>query len=112
MLLVLLVYPSLHHVTEFHDGLGAVASKVTVEMPLSEAIFEAVNDVLIGDVGVGGACVEETPGVRPQGLIPLLLAVRQVMESTCSKHGALKVVNEERFKSSKESMESGLRLPS
>jgi hypothetical protein len=39
--------------------------------------------------------VEETSGVIPQGLIPLLLALRQVMASTFSKHGALEVVDED-----------------
>jgi hypothetical protein len=93
MFLVLLTGPSLHHVMKFHDGVGAVASKIAVEVLLGKAILEAVDDVLIGDVGDGGASIEETPGVRPQGLVLLLLALRQVMASTCSKHGALEVVD-------------------
>jgi hypothetical protein len=66
-----------------------------VEVPLSEPILEAVDDVLVGDVSNGGMSVEETSGVIPQGLIPLLLALRQVMASTFSKHGALEVVDED-----------------
>jgi hypothetical protein len=38
-----------------------------------EAILEVVDDVLVGDVGDGGSYLEEMPGVRPQGLIHLLL---------------------------------------
>jgi hypothetical protein len=59
--LVHLVGPLLHHVTELYDGRGAVATKVTVEVSLGEAILEAVDDILIGDVGDGGASVEEAP---------------------------------------------------
>jgi hypothetical protein len=92
--LVLLVTPSLHHVMKFHDGVGPVASKVAVEVPLGEAILEAVDDVLVEDVGDGGTGVEEALGVGPQDLVLLLLALRQVMTSTCPKHGALEVVDE------------------
>jgi hypothetical protein len=38
-----------------------------------EAVLEAVDDILIGDVGDSGAHLEETPGVGPQGLVLLLL---------------------------------------
>jgi hypothetical protein len=38
-----------------------------------EAILEAADDVLVGNVGDGGSHLEEAPGVRPQGLIQLLL---------------------------------------
>jgi hypothetical protein len=36
-------------------------------------ILEATDDVLIGDVGDGGAHLDEMPSVRPQGLIHLLV---------------------------------------
>jgi hypothetical protein len=94
-LMVILVHPSLHHVVEFHNSLGAVASTIAVEILLDEAVLEAVDDVLVGDVGDGGVGVEETPGVRPQGLVPFLLALRQFMASSCSKHGALEVVDKD-----------------
>jgi hypothetical protein len=73
VLLILLVSPSLHHVTKLHGSLGAVASKVAVDVLHGEAILEAVDDVLVGDVGDGGAHLEEVPGVGPQGLVLLLL---------------------------------------
>jgi hypothetical protein len=59
-----------------------------------EAILEAVDDVLIGDVGDCGAHLEEAPGVGSQGLVHLLLDLRQVMTITCSEHGTLEVVDE------------------
>jgi hypothetical protein len=59
-----------------------------------EAILEAVDNVLIADVGDGGAGVEEASGVGPQGLVLLLLALRQVVMNTCPKHGALEVIDE------------------
>jgi hypothetical protein len=80
---------------KLYNSLRAVAFKVVVEVPFDAAILEAINDVLIGDVGDGGVGVEEAPGVRPQGLVLLLLALRQVVTSTCSKHGALEVVNKD-----------------
>jgi hypothetical protein len=73
VLLVLLVSPSLHHVGELHDSLGAISAEVAVEVLRAEAILEAVDDVLVGDVGDGGTYLEEAPGVGPQGLVLLLL---------------------------------------
>lgn len=71
-LLVLLVHPSLHHVIELDDGLGSVASKVSEETLLGEAVLEALDDIFVGDVGAG---FEEAPSVGPQGLVLLLLAL-------------------------------------
>jgi hypothetical protein len=65
-----------------------------VGVPLGEALLEAVNDVFVGDVDDGGSGVEATPGVGPQGLVMLLLALRQVMTSTYLKHEALEVDDE------------------
>jgi hypothetical protein len=45
--LVLLIGPSLHHVAELYHGLGAVASKVPIEVQYGEAVLEVVVDVLI-----------------------------------------------------------------
>jgi hypothetical protein len=59
-----------------------------------ESILEAVNDILIGDVGDGGAHLEETPGVGPQVLVHLLLDMGQIVASACSDHGSLEVVDE------------------
>jgi hypothetical protein len=59
-----------------------------------EAILEAADDVLIGDVGDGGSHLEKMPGVGPQGLIHLLLDLGQIMASACFDHGSLEVVDE------------------
>jgi hypothetical protein len=53
-----------------------------------------VDDVLNGNVGDGGMHLEETPSVGPQGLVPLWLDLGQIMMSTCSDHGSLKVIDE------------------
>jgi hypothetical protein len=59
-----------------------------------EPVLEAADYVLIGDVGNGGAHLEEAPGVGPQGLVHLLLELGQIMASACSNHGSLEVVDE------------------
>jgi hypothetical protein len=59
-----------------------------------KAILEAADDILIGDVGDGGSHLEETPDVRPQGLVHLLLDQGQIVASVCSDHGSLEVVDE------------------
>jgi hypothetical protein len=59
-----------------------------------EAILEATDDVLIGDVGDDGACLKEMLCVGPQGLVHLLLHLGQVMASASPDHGSLEVVDE------------------
>jgi hypothetical protein len=86
-----------HHVAEFHGSSRAVASEVVVSVLREKTILEAADDVLVGDVGDGGSHLEEAPGVGPQGLIHLLLNLGQVMTSTCSDLGSLKVVDEGPF---------------
>lgn len=56
--------------------------------------MEAVNDVLLGDVGM---CVEEVACVRSQELIIFLLALSQIITSTCSIDRTLEVVDEDSF---------------
>jgi hypothetical protein len=73
LVLVLLVNHPRHHVAQLHGSSRAVAPKVMVRVLREEAILEAIDDVLIGDVGDGGTRLEETPCVGPQGLIHLLL---------------------------------------
>jgi hypothetical protein len=63
ILLILLVNPSLHHIMELHDSLGAVAPKVAVDVLRGEAVVEVVDDILIDDVGDVGAHVKEAPSV-------------------------------------------------
>jgi hypothetical protein len=63
--LIFLVSPPGHHVTQLHGSSWAVAPKVVVRVLLEEAVLETTHDVLIGDVGNGGAHLKETPFVRP-----------------------------------------------
>jgi hypothetical protein len=55
VLLILLVSPPSHHVTLFHGGSRAVASEVVVGVLREEAVLEAADDVLVGNVGDGGS---------------------------------------------------------
>jgi hypothetical protein len=95
VLLVFQIGPLLHHVPKLHGGSRAIASEVAVDMLQGKAVLEAMDDVLVGDVGDGCTYLEETPSVGPQGLILFLLDLRQIMASTCSEHGALEVVDED-----------------
>ena len=56
--------------------------------------MEAVDDVVVGDVGDG---VEESFEVRPRSFPALLLAQPEVVSSSWMMDGALKVVDEELF---------------
>jgi small-conductance mechanosensitive channel len=60
VLLVLLVGPPCHHVMQFHGSRRAIASKVVVRVLREEPVLEAADDILIGNVGDGGARLEET----------------------------------------------------
>jgi len=68
ILLLLVVGPDRHHITEFSNGLGSLLPKVSEEVPVGEALLEAVDDVLIGDVGDGGALLKEAASIGMQGL--------------------------------------------
>jgi hypothetical protein len=94
ILLVLLVSLSCHHIAQLYSCSRAIAPEVMVHVLREEPVLEAADDVLIGDVGDGGACLEETPGVGPQGLVHLLLHLGQIVASTRFDHGSLEVVNE------------------
>jgi hypothetical protein len=59
-----------------------------------EPILEAADDFFVGDVGDGGAHLEETSCVETQGLVHLLLHLGQVMASARPDHGSLEVVDE------------------
>jgi hypothetical protein len=94
VLLVLLVSPPCHHVTQLHGSSRAIAPEVMVCMLQEEPVLEAADDVFIGDVGDGGARLEEMLYVGTQGLVHLLLHLGQVVASACPDHGSLKVIDE------------------
>jgi hypothetical protein len=110
VLLILLVSPPCNHVTQLHGSSRAIAPEVVVCVLREEAMLEATDNVLIGDVGDGGVHLKETSCVRPQGLVHLLLHLGQVVASARPDHGSLEVVDEGLLESSHESMECGLRL--
>jgi hypothetical protein len=92
--LILLVSSPCHHVMQLHGSSWAVAPEVVVHVLREEAMLEAMDDVFIGDVGDGDVHLKETPCVRPQGLVHLLLHLGQVVASVHPDHGSLEVVDE------------------
>ena len=73
--LLLLVRPVCHQVRECPDGLGVLPAEISIEVPVGKAVLEAVDDVLMGDVGDGGMCLEEATSVGVQGFVFPLLAL-------------------------------------
>jgi len=59
-LLLFLVGPLQHHVVEGHNRSRSVSSEVAIELLSGKAVVEAVDDVVVDDVGDGGARVEES----------------------------------------------------
>jgi hypothetical protein len=73
---------------------------------------EAVDDVLLRDVGDGGPHIEETAGVGPEEFVTLLLALGEVVPGSCTGYHPLEVVDENLLEALQESMESLGRLSS
>jgi hypothetical protein len=94
---ILLIHPGLYHITKPYDGLGAVAIEVPKKGLVSDAVVVAVVDIFLGDVSDGGARVEEAVGVGAQELVPFLLALRQVITSTCPSDRSLEDVDEDQL---------------
>jgi hypothetical protein len=74
--------------------------------------MEAVDNILLRDVGDCGACVEETMSVGSQELVMFRFVLRQTVMSTCLSDRPLEVVGKTAFRSRQESMESFMRLSS
>ena len=55
--------PRRHHIAEFRDGLGSLPAEVPEDVPVCESLMKVVDDILVGDVGDGGALLEEMSGV-------------------------------------------------
>jgi hypothetical protein len=51
ILLVLLISPPCHHVTQLHGSSRAIAPEVVVRMLREESVLKAADDVFVGDVG-------------------------------------------------------------
>ena len=84
ILLLFVVGPLGHHVTDFHDGLGLLTAKVSEDVTVEEALMVAVDDILLGDVGDGGVFLKETLHIFSQELVPGLFTLRQIVMSTCA----------------------------
>jgi hypothetical protein len=97
ILLILVVSPPCHHVAQLYGSSWAIAPEVVVRVLREEPFPEAADDVFVGDVGDGGARLEEMPGGGSQGLVHLLLHLGQIMASARSDHGSLEVVDEGPF---------------
>jgi hypothetical protein len=69
--LILLVSPPCHHATQLHGSSRTVTTEVVVRVLREEAVLEATNDVLVGNVGDGAAHLEEISCVGPQDLVHL-----------------------------------------
>ena len=71
--LLLFVSPALHHILLIYHYFGAITPKVTVQGLDSDAALEVVDDIVVGDVGDAGSCVEKALDVAPDRLALLLL---------------------------------------
>jgi hypothetical protein len=75
-------------------GPGAASTEVFEGAAVVETVLEEVYDLLVGDIGYGGALVEEAPHVLAKGLALFLLHHSQVHASTQSAHSAREVAGE------------------
>jgi hypothetical protein len=63
--LLFLLGPVMHHVMKPRNSLRPVPPKVPVDALVSDAVVEAVNDVLLRDIHNGGADIEEAACIGP-----------------------------------------------
>jgi hypothetical protein len=77
------------------NGLQPVPPKIPVDAWVSDAVVEAVDDVILRDVRDGGADVEETLCVEPQELATFLLTLSKIVMSTYASDRSLEVVDED-----------------
>jgi hypothetical protein len=80
--LLLLFGPIVHHTTKAWNSLRPVPPEIPVDARVGDAVVETVDDVVLRDVGDGGANVEEAACVGPQELIMFLLTLSKIVTST------------------------------
>jgi hypothetical protein len=97
--LLLLLGPIVHHITKARNSFRPVPPEIPVYARVGDAVVEAVDDVLLRDVRGGGANVEEAMRVGPQKLVTFLLALGQIVSSTCTGNRSLEIVDEDLLKS-------------
>jgi hypothetical protein len=93
--LLLLFGPITHHITKARNSLRPVPPEIPVDAWVGDAVVETIDDVVLRDVGDGGADVEETTCVGPQKLITFLLTLSKIVTSTCTSNRSLEVVDED-----------------
>jgi hypothetical protein len=71
-----------HHTTKAWNSLRPVPPEIPVDARVGDAVVETVDDVVLRDVGDGGANVEEAACVGPQELIMFLLTLSKIVTST------------------------------
>jgi hypothetical protein len=97
--LLLLLEPIVHHIMKARNSFRPVPPEIPVNARVGDAVVEAVDDVLLRDVRDGGANVEEATCVGPQKLATFLLALGQIVSSTCTGNRSLEIVDEDLLKS-------------
>jgi hypothetical protein len=110
--LIFLVSPPCCHVTQLHGRSWAIAPEVVVRVLREMAVLEATNDVLIGDVGDGGACLEETPCVGLRVSFISCFTWARLWQVPALIMDPWKLLTKARLRSSHELMEFVMRLSS
>jgi hypothetical protein len=93
--LLLLFGPVVHHVTKACNSFWPVLPEVSVDAWVGDAVVEVVDDVVLRDVRVGGANVEEVTCVGPQELVTFLFTLSKIVTSTYTSDRSLEVVDED-----------------
>jgi hypothetical protein len=88
-----------HHITKAHNSLRPVPPEIPVYARVGDTVVEAIDDVVLRDVGDGGADVEEATRLGPQKLVTFLFALGKIVSSTCTSNRSLKIVDEDLLKS-------------
>jgi hypothetical protein len=77
------------------NGLRPVPPEIPVDAQVGDAVVETIDDVVLRDVGDGGANVKKMTCVGPQKLITFLLTLSKIVTSTCASNRSLEVVDED-----------------
>jgi hypothetical protein len=77
------------------NSLWPVLPEIPVDARVGDAVVETIDDVVLREVGDGGANVEETTCVGPQKLITFLLTLSKIVTRTCTSNRSLEVVDED-----------------
>jgi hypothetical protein len=85
----------MHHITKARNNFWPVPPEVSVDAWVSDAVVEAVDDVILRDVRDGSANVKEATCVGPQELVLFLFTPSKIVTSTYTSDRPLKVVDED-----------------